>query len=246
LDAATGKQVWHFEGLHIDATPLVHDGVLYVGSYWADDNEHKDLRLVALKVADGTVVWNEPIDLSSFSQPAIVDKTLYFSLGTGDLESDSQKPAGAVVAVNAETGKQVWRTDLPNGVFGSPTHISDTMLVTCRNGTVCALRQSDGLIQWQFDLGGPAIASPSIADNHSGSFVLLVSRAGRCVKLNVWNGSILDDINLVRAANADSGQFFSAPASHYLRWGGKRIYIAGSVTRGMHETPVLFCLPSNY
>jgi outer membrane protein assembly factor BamB len=245
LDAVTGKQIWHLEGLHIDATPLFHDGALYVGSYRAEDNQHKDLRLLALKAEDGAVIWSKSIDLSSYSQPVIMDKTVYFTLGTGDIESSGPQPAGAVVAVSAEHGKLEWRTDLPDSVFGSPALFYDIVLVTCRNGTVYALNRTDGLIQWKCEIGAPVIAAPTIADDHGGSFVLAVNRAGGCVKLNVWNGTVLEGIDLVRAAHADSGQFIAAAVSEYHQGVGKRIFIAGSVTRGLRETPILFCIPSN-
>ena len=154
LESETGKSVWHLENLHIDATPLVHEGVVYVGSYLAEDNQHKDLRLLALDALTGRVIWSEPTNLSSYSCPAISGKIVYFSLGTGDLESSGPNPTGAVVAINAATGKQIRRIDLPDSVFGSPAVDHGLIVVSCHDGKVYAFNDSNGAFRWAYPVGG--------------------------------------------------------------------------------------------
>jgi len=246
LDIETGKKLWHLENFHIDATALVHNGVVYVGTYQAEDNQHKDLRLLALDAVTGKKTWSESIDLSSYSQPVIAGNTVYFSLGTGNLESSGPNPGGAVVAIEAATGKQIWRADLPDSVFGSPVINAELALVSCSDGNVYALKRSDGHLAWRYALGSPAIGAAEIEYGHDGSTIIAVSKLGRCVKLAMHDGKLVSEIDLVRAGNGLSGQFTSAPVVSYLVGVGRRVYIAGAITRGIRETPVLFCLMDGF
>jgi outer membrane protein assembly factor BamB len=241
VETLTGKKVWHLENLHIDATPLVKNGIVYVGSYRADDNQHKELRLLALDAATGRVIWSEPIDLSSYSQPAIADKTVYFCLGTGNLESSGPKSAGAVVAINAATGKQIWRVDLPDSVFGSPAVDHGLVVVSCHDGDVYAFNDTDGSFRWQFHLGDPIIAAPIFDYNYAGTSLVAVNKSGRCVRLRL-DGKLRNEVDLPRAAGATSGVFLAAPVFRFQYQVGHRLFVSGAVTRGIRDTPVLFCI----
>jgi outer membrane protein assembly factor BamB len=246
VDEVTGKKVWQVENLHIDATPLIHNGVVFVGSYRANDNLHKDLRLLALDAETGAVIWSVAIDLSSYSRPAIVGDVVYFSLGTGNLESSGPKPAGAVVAMDAKTGMQIWRADLRDSVFGSPLVEGELVLAGCNDGAVYALSRIDGQARWRHECGEPVVGAPEFENSHSGSVIVVISNSGRCIKLDTHDGKLINEIDLVRAANGTSGLFYGAPVVSYRAGLGRRIYVAGAVTRGIRETPVLFCLTDGY
>jgi outer membrane protein assembly factor BamB len=237
----SGSLVWHHQNLHIDATPLLHDGVVYVGSYRNDDNRHKDLRLLALDARTGIPVWNEITDLSSYSSPTIHKDKVIFSLGTGDVESSGPSPAGAVVAVDRETGQQVWRTSLPDSVFGSPLIVQDDVIVGCRDGRLISFSIRDGNKKWETGLGSPVLAGPASEwYGHSGGTVA-VTASGRCVKFNASNGRVLNEIELARTEHASSGLFIAAPFVIEMYW-NRQVYISGAMTRGLRETPCLICL----
>jgi outer membrane protein assembly factor BamB len=247
VEVESGKSVWHLENLHIDASPLVYNGVVYVGSYWAEDNRHKDLRLIALNAATGQTIWNVPVDLSTYQKPATSGEFVYFSLGTGDYESSGPKPAGAVIALEAATGRQAWRTDLPDSVFGTPLLEEDFVVVGCRNGSVYCLQRKDGKIQWERPIGSAIVAGVAVhSGGHDDTVIIAVGMSGRCVKLALRDGRMIADIDLVRAASGTSGLFTAAPVVTYELLVGRRTFVAGTITRGIRETPVLFCLTDGY
>jgi outer membrane protein assembly factor BamB len=243
LEVESGKSIWHFENLHIDASPVVHNGVVYVGSYWADDSRHKDLRLIALSAATGELIWSVPVDVSTYQKPAIGGEFVYFSVGAGNYESSGPKPAGAVIVLEAATGRQAWRTDLPDSVFGTPLLIEDSLVVGCRNGSVYSLDRKDGRIQWERPIGSAILGSLAYhSGGHDDTVVIAVGMSGRCVKLAMRDGRMIADIDLVRAASGTSGLFTAAPVVRYELLIGRRTFVAGAITRGLRETPVLFCL----
>jgi outer membrane protein assembly factor BamB len=112
LDAGTGKVLWNKEALrqdstgrrihnknsHASPTPIVHGKRLYV---------HFGHRGTACLDLDGKVLWTntslryEPVHGNGGS-PALVDGRLVFSCDGGDERF--------VVALDADTGKQLWRT----------------------------------------------------------------------------------------------------------------------------------------
>src|SRR5207247_5393516 len=61
VDAETGKEVWHFGGLHIDAGPVLKDGRVYIGSGVGDT--HQTTQIVCLDAENGKVVWRQDTDL---------------------------------------------------------------------------------------------------------------------------------------------------------------------------------------
>jgi outer membrane protein assembly factor BamB len=236
-----GKLVWHYQSLHIDATPLVHEGVVYVGSYRAEDNLHHDLRLIALDAKTGTLIWNEQTDLSCYSCPTIEKDRVIFSLGTGDVESSGPSPAGAVVAIDKETGRQMWRTNLPDSVLGSPLIVQNDVFVGCRDGRLVSLSILDGKFRWQTELGTPVLAAPASEwYGHSGGTVAVTS-SGRCVKFSPSQGRVLNEIELVRAVHGNSGLFIATPIVIEMFW-NRNVYISGAIVRGIRETPCLICL----
>lgn len=112
LDAKTGKEIWKhhykealapklYEG-GPNATPTVHDGLVYVLS--------KTGRLRALKVSDGSMVWEKHLDKDfggeapgwGFSASPTIYKDLLLVLPSGD--------KGALFALDRKSGRTVWKT----------------------------------------------------------------------------------------------------------------------------------------
>lgn len=112
LEADTGKLVWELRAAsHVESSACIYNGKAYIGA--GDDG----LYCVALAPGpDGKprVVWH--LDGKQYpdceASPLAHDGRVYFALG--DL-------GHAVCCVDAETGREIWRTPTPYPVFGSPT-----------------------------------------------------------------------------------------------------------------------------
>jgi polyvinyl alcohol dehydrogenase (cytochrome) len=103
VDLATGDENWRTElPAAVSASPAIADGVLYV----------MDLAAVlhALDTTDGTRLWAAPLDAqpgaTGFSSPAIAGDKILVGISGGP-ESFVR---GSIVAVDASTGGEVWRT----------------------------------------------------------------------------------------------------------------------------------------
>ncbi len=93
--------------------------------------------------ADGVVY------LSTLNAPSTLEpnKTAYFG-------SFLNTQKGQLVAIDSASGRQLWATTLPGDPLGGATVVNDLVFTSVLDGTILALRRSDGKIVWQLQGGG--------------------------------------------------------------------------------------------
>jgi outer membrane protein assembly factor BamB len=135
--------------LYVYASPALSStalGLVYFGL--------EDGRMLALKVADGSSVWEFQTGGAVYSTPTIGDDgTLYF--GSND---------HFVYAVNGETGKQRWRFHANDEIWTCAAVSDDgvVFIASQPNGTMFALDAASGAMRWAFPIGLPIFSSPSL------------------------------------------------------------------------------------
>ncbi|HSQ58213.1 MAG TPA: PQQ-binding-like beta-propeller repeat protein, partial [Gemmata sp.] len=201
--ADTGEELWRFKGgkeaaIHIDAAPAVSGNRVFVGSglysYVA----------VCLDANDkGKELWRADLKLRAFGAPIVRGKFVYYGVGTGNMGADTweypeedrkepeRTPAGAVVCLETETGKEVWRYDLPRSVHTGLAADAFTVYASCRDGNVYAIDRKTGKLRWYRGAGGPTITSPPAVATQFGApiAVYAVSSDGNLVCLNPHSGA---------------------------------------------------------
>ena len=79
------------------------------------------------------------------------------------LSRGKNKP-GAVYALDAKTGKILWKRLLPSRSESSPLFDNDRIYFGSENGNVYALRAGDGAVRWKFKASGAVKAGLALAD----------------------------------------------------------------------------------
>ncbi len=203
MDAKTGAEAWRFKGgkeagIHIDAAPAVGGNRVFVGSglysYVA----------VALDAEKGKELWRTDLKLRAFGAPFVSGKFVYYGVGTGNMGADTWKypeeggkaedrSAGAVVCLEAETGKELWRYDLPRSVHTGIVGDAFSVYAGCRDGNVYAFDRKTGKLRWSRGTNGPAITAPATVVTAGGMPVAVyaVSSDGNVVCLNPHSGAIV-------------------------------------------------------
>ncbi len=121
-------------------TPVLADGVLYVGS--ADGSFH------AVKADTGERVWR-------FESKGQVR-------GTAALSSDNVffgTRGGLIHAVARSTGKEVWKFETQLPVTSTPALIGGRLIIGARNGILYGMDPATGAIQWKISFWGSWIES---------------------------------------------------------------------------------------
>ncbi|WP_299670630.1 PQQ-like beta-propeller repeat protein [uncultured Roseobacter sp.] len=190
--SATPQRVWSANigagdarRQRITADPVVAGGLIYTLD--------AETQVTATSTA-GETVWRRNITSVRDDAGAATggglsfkDGRLYVSLGYG-----------ALVALDAATGEEIWRQNLEGTGSGRPTAFGDLVYTTSGDDTGWALRAEDGRVEWQLTaspdvnnvLGGPA---PAVADDlaifafGSGEVQAVFRRGG----LRRWDASAL-------------------------------------------------------
>ncbi len=120
-----GKILWTYAThSHVESTPCIDKDRVYVG---AGDDGYYCFRLAPGADGKAEVVWHAPTERcpDAETSPAVHDGLMFAGLGMG---------GKGVIALNADTGVQVWRVDTPYPVFGPPTVVNGSVTVGMGNG----------------------------------------------------------------------------------------------------------------
>ena len=153
FDATTGSVSWSFtfdDNDPIQGSPAVADGMVFIGAGHG--------MFHALDATTGAPVWS--VDVGEGPQsPAVVDGVIYVATRY------------AVVALDADTGDELWRTEAPDDATVVELALdtaSDTVVASAytdprNDGSIFALSMDDGSLRWSTPIAAPWYA-PSVSD----------------------------------------------------------------------------------
>jgi outer membrane protein assembly factor BamB len=138
LSAATGERLWrtYFWGSWVESTPVVVDGVIYIGA--------SDLRRVsAIDPADGRVIWRSDVFGWSWGTPLVVGDRI--DAGAAGGSPYILHHVAGFAELDRASGRLLRRTPLPEvagahqwGIAGSPVLAGDTIVVSTIEGALTA------------------------------------------------------------------------------------------------------------
>ena len=212
VELATGRQLWHHGGWHVDSRPAIAEGKIVVGS------GYDPLTIACLDAAQGTVLWEFTPELPAWGEPRIINGRVLIGLGNGDFDRPASYPAGAMVALNLKDGAPLWRQDLPDSVFTAVAAENDQGFFGCRDGNLYAVDLVSGKILWKQSVGAPILSTPLLV----GGMILFGANNGEVVSLSAKDGKPLWKFNARPFANFGA-RILSSPA-----WADGRLYIGVS------------------
>lgn len=166
MDAKTGKQKWRYKGMPFESSPLLHDGILYVGSW--DGNVH------AIRAKTGRRVW-------TYDTGDRVNTSAAYSKGRIFVGNQ----AGSVFAINAKTGRLAWKASQATEFFYATPAVSyGRVFIGSSDGTMYAYGQKSGKLLWAKPLGTYIYSSAAVYDKkvyagtYDGKFYALDAATG--------------------------------------------------------------------
>ena len=241
LDAKTGKPDWkRSNGRCAASSPTIGKGVVYV-SYM-----HKVECLQGQSGADGFVAaWDadtgrerwryrtEPVE----SSPLLHGKRLFF--GSWD---------HGVHAVNAETGKRIWRFEGDNEINTSAAWWKRRIFIGSDSGTLYSLGAKSGKLLWSARSGSGEFwyATPTVAygrvyiGNTDGTMYVYGARSGRLLWARPLGSYIYGAAAVYRRkvfVGTYDGQFYALDAATgdvvWQRDAGGTVHAAPTVMKGL-------------
>jgi outer membrane protein assembly factor BamB len=246
VEAATGKELWHYQNqLHIDANPVVVQGRLYCGGGVVGEAGFQSQALFCLDVATGRELWLRETDLPVMAAPAVADGHVFFGMGNGNFSFSGDHPKGAVVCVDAATGRHVWRYDVSDAVLTRPAVDGLSVFFGARDGNCYCVSRGDGRLRWRHDLVSPVLASPvwQGAGGVRSTRLYVASRDGVVVCLDPATGQPVWSLNLAYETQRRP-QVLATPA--VVSEGERpRVYLAAGLSNDATTSAALFCLEEN-
>jgi len=199
---------WSFQtGLFIRSSPVVANGLIYVGS---DDH-----NLYALNASNGQIGWTFQTGGIIKSSPAVsgglvyvgsADHNLYaldastgqmrWTFRTGGIIKSSPAVSGGLVyvgstdhnlyALNAANGQVHWTFQTDGAIDSSPAIANGLVYVGSADNSLYALDASTGQIGWTFQTGGAIDSSPAVANG-----LIYIGSTDKCLyALDASNGQM--------------------------------------------------------
>jgi len=160
LRASDGAVLWRFARNGYTYTPVVVDGVVYIGAW--------DNTVTALRANDGTPIWHFTTHGPVFDDLSVVNGVVYAS-------SYIEQGPGTVYALKASDGTLHWRFTTQGGV-SQATVANGAVYVESAQG-LTVLRISNGTPIWHFALGSTGFSTPIVLNGIIYTMALKVSLA---------------------------------------------------------------------
>ena len=194
LDSGSGREIWRFDtegrGLEsgefgfdrrtIQSSPAVADGRVFFGS--------RDGFLYAVSAETGKLAWRLDHRMSWVNtSPAVADGVVY--AGSSDERF--------LQAVDARTGRELWRVATERPVWSSPSVAGEYVYVGDGSGTVYAVERASGKVRWRYKSGRRIFSSPVIGDgvlyvgNDDGGIYALRTGPSPLSRAVFWDSSLV-------------------------------------------------------
>lgn len=167
LNPADGSVDWQsrIDGrLLYDAEPVAAEGRLFVTT--------SSGRLFALDAGNGETLWSfDPGEIASYnpSTPAVHDGRVFYGYAPPGSDGFISSTRGAVFALDAGSGDQLWKRETDGGIGADPVVTDDSIYIGTFGGSFYSIAANDGQVRWQLAFG-ERIAANVLAGN--GLFVL--------------------------------------------------------------------------
>ena len=225
-----GQERWRFDVADPESSPVVQDGVLYIGSGF---NGQAVVALDTETDKQDRLLWRTQTPYPITGAMTLMGDTVIAGGGNGDFVYRDPNPAGVVLALEKTSGQIRWRTDLPDAVLGAVA-AGPSLICPVASGQVVALDPRTGARQWTTPINGhaPVLAACAVTDTS----VYAVSQDGYLARLDRNTGALLDRqyINAAERPGAQGLSISSPLVAHGRLYvgsetGGLRCYQGGSM-----------------
>ena len=189
LDLRDGKAIWRDRIGHIDATPFIRDGVMYIVAW--PDAKVPVTNLIAVDPGNGEVKWSTPMtgDIMGSPQPG-PDGIILVTTGIGQVGPLTPTDKGWAHAVAAD-GKLLWSVELPTISLPEVSVLAGKGIEihTLKTGELRALRIRDGSVAWSRRLGKSFDTPATVRTDTDPPLLAAITSEGTVSLLNAEDGT---------------------------------------------------------
>ena len=200
-----GSVLWRHPVIDAESSPAIDaDGTTFVGSGLNGN------AVLAIGTADGKAVrrWKYDTEHAVTGTVTLADDAVVIGSGNGTLAASAANPSGAVIALDARTGKLKWATPMADTVLGPVAYNAGLLVAPVRTGEIVALDAANGAVRWRATvsktfpvLGGVALAADKVyALAADGTLAVIDRQNGRVMEVVATNAAGRVTFGLASAA----------------------------------------------
>jgi outer membrane protein assembly factor BamB len=189
-----GRLLWKYPVNDPESSPVVRDGIAYIGSGW-NGNAVVALRTATDEnlAAEGLdrLVWRTEMPFPAVGAVTLIDDLVLIGCGNANYVFMSPDPKGAIVALDRATGRVRWQTDVTNSVLGAIAAHDGKAVCGVLDGEVVAIDTKDhGQILWRKPVRDRSLlkASPALTETH----VYALTHDGYLCVLDAASGELVE------------------------------------------------------
>jgi outer membrane protein assembly factor BamB len=178
LRIADGSEIFQYIG--DGGVPQLDQGILYLSTGFHAIAE-TDGTLLALRAADGRLLWRQTLRSNANWAPVEIEGTVY-----------AGSPDGAILAFAGTNGRRIWTYRADQPVIGAPTGQHGRLYALLQDGSLVAVRAADGRQRWHTRIA-PFARFVSYTPLLSGERLFLsrfTSRGSLIYSVQITDGSI--------------------------------------------------------
>lgn len=190
------KVLWHIN-THalIEFPPAISGGVAYLVNKYGN--------VYAVRLADKEILWTRIVRKRLHGAPIDVTGPAYY-----DGRVFVAEIGGALIALNAKTGKVDWKEDLGAHLESSPLIVDKTLYIGTDSKQVLAIDTANGHKIWEYKAGAAIKASPSFHDG----LIYVGNYQSGMLALGAKSGKLVWQTNTSAQPPFGKGGFYSSPA----------------------------------
>jgi outer membrane protein assembly factor BamB len=179
VDTRNGSVLWHRAVGHMDALPLVMEGIVY-GPAQPDEKKH-ETAFYAIDGGSGKILWQLPMPGMPWGGP-VADKTgkiILTTTGEGQIGVNKPTDRGWAQGVSPD-GKLLWQVDLSGMPLQPGVYVpeKDIVIYTIKTGEMVGLHVKDGSVAWKVSAGNEFQAPPVLVTAAGKSMIAATSYDG--------------------------------------------------------------------
>jgi len=189
------KVLWHIN-THalIEFPPAIFGGVAYLVNKYGN--------VYAVRLEDKKILWTRIVRKRLHGAPIDVTGPAYYGGRVFVAEI-----GGALIALNARTGKVDWKKNLHAHLESSPLIVGKTLYIGTDSKQVLAIDTTDGRKLWEFKANAAIKASPSFHDG----LIYVGNYQSGMLALHAKTGTVAWRTNTTKEVGGKGG-FYSSPA----------------------------------
>lgn len=136
--------------------------------------------VVCVDAATGRRLWRTEVPHPAFGSPTVAGGRVLIGLGNGNFVRSDPEPAGVVLCLSLEDGRELWRVEAGDTVLGAVA-VRDGVAYACsRDGRLYAIDVESGAVRGRFEAGAPLTCSAAVTER--AVFVTTVSGKAMAVE----------------------------------------------------------------